>query len=86
MKEASQPKGDFSMATVLGVLALVTLSLSFATAFTAIWTHSDTKEIFAFINILISWKVLGGGLAIGAARTFHKEIASFLTRSAKQTT
>ena len=69
------------MVQFLGVLALVSLTVTLASTIITIWTErASAAQFLELTNALLSWEVIAGGLAIGAVSTFYAEIRAVLEK------
>jgi len=69
------------MTKALAWVALVTLIVTLTSTVVTIWLKLPQKEdLLRLTQLLLSWQVIAGGLAIGAGSTFSKEISQLLTR------
>ena len=69
------------MAKALAIFSFITLVIVLGSTVVAIWTEMAQKDdLLTLTELLLSWEVIAGGLAIGAAKTFRKEIESWLTK------
>jgi hypothetical protein len=72
------------MARLLGTIAVVALAMTLGSAILAIWLERDAAARFLDLTrILLSWPVLGTGLAFGAGSAFSDEIKGVLKRLAR---
>jgi len=66
-------KGGTLMAKALAYVALVALILTLGSTFLAIWAELKPKgELLQLTQLLLSWQVIAGGLAVGGAKTFNQ--------------
>ena len=66
----------------LVVVATVVLGILILSDYVAILCQCAPKDdLLRLTEILLSWKVIAGGLAIGGASTFAAEIKTRLTRA-----
>ena len=69
------------MATILAGVALVALSVTLVLTVVTIWLQAPSAaQYLELTKALLSWQVIAGGLAMGAVRTFHSQIAELLGR------
>ncbi len=69
------------MAKALAIVALVALILTLGSTLVAIWGQLTPKdELLKLTQLLLSWQVIAGGLAVGGAKTFQTEIRALLAR------
>ena len=69
------------MATILAGVALVALIVTLVLTIAAIRAEAQSAaQYLELTKALLSWQVIAGGLAMGAVRTFHTEIAALLGR------
>lgn len=69
------------MAKALATVALLALIVTLGSALTAIWLQLTPKDdLLKLTQLLLSWQVIAGGLAVGAAKTFEVEIRGLLKR------
>jgi len=69
------------MARALAHVALVALIVTLGSALTAIWFQLTPKDdLLKLTQLLLSWQVIAGGLAVGGAKTFDVEIRALLKR------
>lgn len=67
------------MVTTLAVVAIAALILSLLATLTAIWLQLPAKgDLLRLTELLLSWKVIAGGLAVGGGSTFKQEIKKLL--------
>ena len=72
-------------AVILGWVALVTVTATLAVTFFTIWTGKASADQFLQLtDLLLSWDVIAGGLAIAAGTAFYTEIKALLDRIAKK--
>ena len=72
------------MAKALGLVALVAVTLTLGSAFVAIWGQLPPKDdLLKLTQLLLSWKVITGGLVLAGVKTFENEIKDVLKRFAK---
>jgi hypothetical protein len=68
------------MAIALGIFAFVALLATFGSTLFAIWTGMPSAgQFMELTEILLSWKVISGGLVVGGVHTFKKDIAARLS-------
>jgi hypothetical protein len=66
---------------VMAWIAIVALVVSLASTIIAIWFQCTPKnDLLDLTKLLLSWQVIAGGLAAGAASTFHEEIRGLLKK------
>jgi len=72
--------------TVLAWVAVVALVLSLGSTIVALWAKwpDTSKDLFELTKLLLSWKVIAGGLIGLGAKTFDSEIRQILRRLAGQ--
>jgi hypothetical protein len=69
------------MAKALAIVALVALIFTLGSTLVAIWGQLTPKdELLKLTQLLLSWQVIAGGLAVGGAKTFQAEIRALLAR------
>jgi hypothetical protein len=69
------------MAKALGYVAVIALALTLGSTLVAIWGQWAPKsDLLRLTELLLSWHVIAGGLAVGAASTFREEIKSRIKR------
>jgi len=67
------------MTKALAWIAMVTLVVSLSSTLFAIWLQLQPKDdLLRLTELLLSWQVIAGGLALGGAVTFSKEIKHLL--------
>lgn len=67
------------MAKALACVALVALILTLGSTLLTIWLQAPPKEeLLKLTQLLLSWQVISGGLAVGGATTFQAEIETLL--------
>ena len=72
------------MTNALAWVAIVALTLTLGSTLLTIWLQLAPKgDLLRLTELLLSWKVIAGGLAIGAGSTFREEIKGLLMRVAK---
>jgi hypothetical protein len=68
------------MTTVLAWIAIVALIISLTSTLIAIWQQLPAKDdLLSLTELLLSWQVIAGALAIGGASAFSEEIKILLT-------
>ncbi len=73
------------MAKALAYVAILALIFTLGSTLLAIWLQVKPKdELFNLTKLLLSWQVISGGLVVGGAKTFNKEIKDLLTPIAKK--
>ena len=71
------------MAKALAWVAIVALTLSLGTTLIAIALQVPAKgDLLRLTELLLSWKVIAGVLAVGGGSTFKQEIKQLLARAA----
>jgi hypothetical protein len=71
------------VAKALAYVAVVAVTLTLASTLVAIWWQLGPKgDLLALLQLLLSWKVIAGGLAVGGAVTFEREIKSLILPAA----
>ena len=69
------------MAKALAIFSFITLFIVLGSTVYAIWTEMAQKDdLLTLTELLLSWEVIAGGLAIGTGTTFNTEIKSWLTK------
>ncbi len=69
------------MAKILGVVAIVALSVTLVLTIATIWMETNSApQYLELTQALLSWQVIAGGLALGAVNTFQSEIAALLRK------
>ena len=72
------------MAKALGLVALVAVTLTLGSALVAIWGQLPPKDdLLELTQLLLSWKVITGGLVLAGVKTFEEEIKGVLKRIGK---
>jgi hypothetical protein len=72
------------MAKILGRVAIVTLIVTLVSTIATIWMErASAAQFLELTQTLLSWKVIAGGLAIGATDSFHTELRAVLSRLAR---
>lgn len=72
------------MTKALAWVAIIALIGSLGSTFVAIWLELDPKgDLLRLTELLLSWQVIAGGLAIGAGSTFKGEIKNWLNKVAR---
>jgi hypothetical protein len=72
------------MAKALAYVALVVLILTLGSTLLTICAQLKPKdELLKFTQLLLSWQVIAGGLAVGGVKTFNQEIKALLIRIAR---
>jgi hypothetical protein len=72
------------MTKALAWVAIVALILSLGSTFLAIWLQVPAKgDLLRLTELLLSWQVIAGGLAIGGGSTFKEEIKKLLGGAAR---
>jgi len=72
------------MARALAYVALVALILTLGSTLVTIWARLESKDdLLKLTQLLLSWQVIAGGLAVGGGKTFDKEIKDLLGRIAR---
>jgi len=72
------------MAKALAYVGLVALILTLGSTLVTIWARLESKdELLKLTQLLLSWQVIAGGLAVGGGKTFNQEIKSLLGRMAR---
>jgi len=67
------------MAKALAYVAVIALILILGSTLLAIWLQVKPRdELFNLTKLLLSWQVIAGGSAVGAVKTFQKEIRGLL--------
>jgi len=67
------------MAKALGVFAYLALVVTFVSTFLAIAMGcSSAGQFMELTKVLLSWKVISGGLLVGGVHTFKDDIAARL--------
>jgi hypothetical protein len=67
------------MTTTLAWIAIVTLIVSLTSTLVAIWGQLPPKDdLLRLTELLLSWQVIAGGLAIGGASAFSEQIKRLL--------
>ncbi len=70
-----------AMAKILGVVAIVALSVTLVLIILTIWMEiNSATQYLELTQALLSWQVIAGGLAVGAGNTFQNEIAALLRK------
>ena len=63
----------------LAYIALTSLIISLSSTFIAIWLQLVPKDdLMQLTELLLSWQIIAGGLAIGGVHTFKTEIKKIL--------
>ena len=71
------------MAKALACVALIALILTLGSTLLTIWAQLNPKdELLKLTQLLLSWQVIAGGLAVGGGKTFKEEIKGLLKRIA----
>ena len=71
------------MAKALAYVALIALILTLGSTLLAIWLRLTSRDdLFKLTQLLLSWQVIAGGLAVGGGKTFQQEIKGLLARIA----
>ena len=71
------------MAKALGYVAIMALILTLGSTLLTIWLQMKPKdELLKLTQLLLSWQVIAGGLAVGGGKTFKDEIKGLLNRIA----
>ena len=69
---------------LLANVALWTVIITLASTLIAIWFQLEQKEgLLRLTQLLLSWQVIAGGLAVAGGKTFTAEIKGLLQRVAK---
>ncbi len=69
------------MAKILGVVAIVALSVTLVLIIVTIWMETNSAtQYLELTQALLSWQVIAGGLAVRAGNTFQNEIAALLRK------
>ncbi len=69
------------MAKILGVVAIVALSVTLVLTIVTIWMETNSAtQYLELTQALLSGQVIAGGLAMGAGNTFQNEIAALLRK------
>ena len=72
------------MAKALAYVALVALILTLGSTLLTICAQLKPKdELLKLTQLLLSWQVIAGGLAVGGGKTFNQEIKALLMRIAR---
>lgn len=70
------------MAKALAYVAILALILTLGSTLVTIWAQLPPKdELLKLAQLLLSWQVIAGGLAVGGGKTFKGEIKALLKRS-----
>ena len=72
------------MVTALAWVAIVALIVSLVSTLIAIWLQVPAKgDLLRLTELLLSWQVIAGGLAIGGGSAFSEQIIQLLGRAAR---
>ena len=72
------------MAKALAYVAIIALIVTLGSALLTIWLRLTSKDdLLKLTQLLLSWQVIAGGLAVGGGKTFKQEIKGLLGRIAK---
>jgi hypothetical protein len=73
------------MAKALTIVALGTLILTVGSTLVTIWWQLTPKDdLLKLTQLILSWQVIAGGLAVGGTKTFEDEIKTLLQKIASR--
>ena len=72
------------MAKALALTAIISLIVTLILTLIAVWRQLEAKDdLILLVEMLLSWKVITGGLITGAGVTFQSEIIGLINRISK---